>query len=70
MQNHYVFSGGLTYKSKLDISYPLDEVKLELYSSKEFSVAKDKIAENELIAGYDDKSQKIFACVNRYFTMS
>lgn len=57
------FSGGLTYRPKLDISYTIDEVKLELHSFKEFSVREEKIVESELIAGFDDKARKIYACI-------
>nr|WP_321266582.1 M14 family metallopeptidase [uncultured Sulfurimonas sp.] len=57
------FSGGLTYRPKLDISYTLNEVKLELQSSQEFTALKNKIIENELVAGFDNKGNKKYACI-------
>ncbi|MEA2092267.1 MAG: M14 family metallopeptidase [Campylobacterota bacterium] len=57
------FSGGLTYRPKLDISYTVAEAKIELQSSKEFTVLKNKILENELVAGYDKDGFKKYACM-------
>lgn len=57
------FSGGLTYRPKLDISYTVDEAKIELNSSKEFSILKNKLMENELVAGYDKNGYRKYACI-------
>ena len=57
------FSGGLTYRPKLDISYTVDEAKLELQSSKEFTALKNRIIENELLAGYDKDGNKKYSCI-------
>ncbi|WP_415396674.1 M14 family zinc carboxypeptidase [Sulfurimonas sp. CS5] len=57
------FSGGLTYRPKLDISYTVNEAKLELQSSKEFTALENKILENELVAGYDKNGNKKYSCI-------
>ncbi len=57
------FSGGLTYRPKLDISYTVDEAKIELQSAKEFTALKDKMLANELLVGYDKNGFKKYACV-------
>ena len=57
------FSGGLTYRPKLDISYTVNEAKIELQSSKEFTTVKDKVLEGELAAGYDRDGFKKYACM-------
>ena len=57
------FSGGLTYRPKLDISYTVDEAKIELLSSKEFTVQNSEIIENELVTGYDKDGFKKYACM-------
>ena len=57
------FSGGLTYRPKLDISYTVDEAKIELKSSREFTAINDKILESKLLAGYDENCFKKYACL-------
>ena len=57
------FSGGLTYRPKLDISYTINEAKLELRSSKEFTTLKNKILENKLVAGYDKDGNIKYSCM-------
>jgi hypothetical protein len=57
------YSGGLTYRPKLDISYTLNEVKVELLSSHEFSANKDVIIENELKVGFDKDAQEQYGCI-------
>ena len=57
------FSGGLTYRPKLDISYTLDEAKIDLQSSLEFTVNNDNFVESKLQAGFDKKGHKIYACI-------
>ena len=57
------YSGGLTYRPKLDISYTVDEVKLELQSSREFTALKGKVLEDSLIAGFDKNCNKEYACI-------
>ena len=57
------FSGGLTYRPKLDISYTIDEAKIDLQSSVEFTVTKEEMKESKLQAGYDKDGNKIYACI-------
>jgi hypothetical protein len=57
------FSGGLTYRPRLDISYTINEAKIELQSSNEFTVLKNKVLENELLSGYDQNGFKKYACM-------
>ncbi len=57
------FSGGLTYRPKLDISYTIDEAKIELLSSNEFSANKEVIINDELIVGFDKDGHEQFGCI-------
>ncbi|MDQ1244950.1 MAG: hypothetical protein QG565_1291 [Campylobacterota bacterium] len=56
------FSGGLTYRPKLDISYTLHEVKIELRSIQEYTASKSGTVQNRLVAGFDKDAQEEFAC--------
>ena len=57
------FSGGLTYRPKLDISYTIDEARLDIASSFEFSIAKEQTKEDELEVGFDASGFKKFGCI-------
>jgi len=57
------FSGGLSYRPILDISYTIDEVKVELQSSLEFTAYKDKIVEDQLIVGFDQNGYVEYGCI-------
>ncbi|MFK5937659.1 MAG: M14 family zinc carboxypeptidase [Sulfurimonas sp.] len=57
------FSGGLTFRPKLDIAYTIDDARLDLQSSSEFTVTKDRIIEDTLSAGYDKNGNEKFACI-------
>jgi len=57
------FSGGLSYRPKLDISYTLDEVKVELLSSLEFTVTKNKIIEDELVVGFNANGENEYGFI-------
>jgi len=57
------FSGGLTYRPKLDISYTIDEAKLDLMSTSEFTMNEDNVKENALNAGYNKNSLQKYACM-------
>jgi hypothetical protein len=52
------FSEGLSYRPKLDISYTLDETKIEIHSAFEYTVYKDKIMEDKLVVGFDKNGYK------------
>ncbi len=57
------FSGGLSFRPMLDISYTIDEAKLELQSSSEFTVLKDEIIEEQLSVGFDRNGDKKYGCI-------
>jgi len=57
------FSGGLTFRPKLDISYTIDEAKLDLQSSNEFTVNQDDVKDTSLYSGYDKNSNKRYGCI-------
>ncbi|MCF6340983.1 MAG: peptidase [Sulfurimonas sp.] len=52
------FSGGLSYRPKLDISYTINETKIELNPASEATVYKDKIVDDKLIVGFDKNGYK------------
>ena len=57
------YSGGLTYRPKLDISYTIDEAKLDLASVSEFTVNEDNLKDTALHAGYDKNGLQKYACM-------
>jgi hypothetical protein len=57
------FSGGLSFRPMLDISYTINEAKLELQSCLETSVIKDKILENRLSVGFDENGDKKYGYI-------
>ncbi len=57
------FSGGLSYRPKLDISYTIDDAKLDLLSSNEFTVNQDNVKDTSLQSGFDKNSNKRYACI-------
>jgi len=57
------FSGGLAFRPKLDVSYTIDEARLDLQSSNEFIIDKEEIKEGRLEAGFDKNGDKIFGCI-------
>ncbi len=57
------FSGGLTYRPKLDISYTIDEAKLDLVSAAEFTLNEENVKEKALNAGYNKNSLQNYACM-------
>ena len=57
------FSGGLTYRPKLDISYTIDEAKIDLQSSSEITLSHAGLQESKLQSGFDNDGKKIYACV-------
>lgn len=57
------FSGGLTFRPKLDISYTIEDAKLELLSCSEMSITKDGVTEDNLCVGYDTNGDKMFGCL-------
>ena len=57
------FSGGLTFRPKLDISYTIDDARLDLQSSSEFTVTKDILKEDTISVGYDKNGDEQFGCI-------
>jgi len=57
------FSGGLSYRPRLDISYTIDEARLDLASSAEFTVNEDNIKDMSLNAGFDKNGSQKYACM-------
>jgi hypothetical protein len=57
------FSGGLTYRPKLDISYTINEAKIDLQSASEMTIQKGEISESNLVAGFDKDGDKIYGAI-------
>lgn len=57
------FSGGLTYRPRLEIIYTLEEAHLELQSQSEFTIAKSGVKDGSLEAGYDKDGSRIYGCI-------
>lgn len=57
------FSGGLSYRPKLDISYTINEAKLDIQSSKEFTLNQENLKDTTLTSGFDNKGNKKYACM-------
>lgn len=57
------FSGGLTFRPKLEIAYTLEEAKLELYSQSEYTISESEINDESLVAGFDKNAKRIYGCI-------
>jgi len=57
------FSGGLTYRPKLDISYTINDARIDLQSYSEFTVSKDRLEESKLEVGFDKNGDKQYGCI-------
>ena len=57
------FSGGLTYRPRLDISYTIDDAKLDLQSSDEFTINEDNAKDTTLQSGYDKNGNNRYGCI-------
>ncbi len=57
------FSGGLTYRPKLDISYTINEVRIELQSVLEVTATKEKIVDSALKVGFSKDGDKEYGQV-------
>ena len=57
------FSGGLTFRPKLEISYTLDEVRLELAAQEMVTVSREGAEANRLSVGYDAGGERTFGCI-------
>ena len=57
------YSGGLSFRPILDISYTIEEAKLVIQSSSETTILKDKTIEDRLSIGFDGNGDKKFGCI-------
>lgn len=57
------FSGGLTFRPMLDISYTIDEASLNLQSTNEYSISSKELVEESLTVGFDDDSHREYGCI-------
>ncbi len=57
------FSGGLSYRPKLDISYTIEEARLDLLSVSEFTINEDNLKDTTLRAGFDTNAHQKYACM-------
>ena len=57
------FSGGLTYRPKLDISYTINEAKIDLESVSELTITKEGITDSGLRVGFDKNGDKEYGCI-------
>jgi hypothetical protein len=57
------FSGGLTFRPKLEVIYTLGEVRLEMSAQNIVTVSKSGIEEAELNIGYDDGGDRTYGCI-------
>jgi carboxypeptidase T len=57
------FSGGLTFRPKLEITYTLPKSTFELHTSNMYSVNKNEAVSNSLISGYDKDGFRQYALV-------
>lgn len=57
------FSGGLTYRPKLDIAYTINEASIDLQSSYEFTSQKEQILQSKLEVGFDKDGDDMFGCL-------
>lgn len=57
------FSGGLSYRPKLDILYTIDSARIDFQSSSECTIIKDNILESVLQAGFDKNGYKEYGYI-------
>lgn len=57
------FSGGLTFRPKLEVVYTLEEVSIEIQSHSECSITKEGVEENTLLVGFDTNGNRRFGCM-------
>jgi len=57
------FSGGLTYRPKLDISYTINEASIDLQSILEYTALKDGVQNSKLAVGFDSNGDKVYGCI-------
>lgn len=58
------FSGGLTFRPLLDITYTIPNAKVMLDSFSELSASKEQFDENSLKVGFDSDGEPIYGCID------
>jgi len=58
------FSGGLTFRPKLEVVYSLQEVHIEILSQSECSISKEHEDEDSLVVGFDNNGNRRFGCID------
>ena len=58
------FSGGLTYRPKLDISYTINEAQINLESSSQYTIEKNLLNEEVLSSGFDSNGNPIYGVID------
>ena len=57
------FSGGLTFRPKLDISYTINEARLDIESAMEFTIDAAQTSVDQLKVGFDALGNKVYGCM-------
>jgi hypothetical protein len=57
------FSGGLSYRPKLDIAYTINEARIDLQSSLEMTVGSERQEENTLKVGFNSDGDKEYGYI-------
>ena len=57
------FSGGLSFRPKLDVSYTINDARIDLQSSFEFTSTKEEILDSILRVGFDSDGNREYGCV-------
>ena len=57
------FSGGLSYRPKLDISYTVNEARIDIQSVVEVTATTEKMKDSSLHVGYSNDGDKMYGCV-------
>ncbi len=57
------FSGGLSFRPKLDISYTINEARIDLQSFSELTASKEEMIESKLDVGFDENGDKKYGCI-------
>ncbi|WP_319381359.1 M14 family zinc carboxypeptidase [Thiomicrorhabdus sp.] len=57
------FSGGLHFRPRLEVSYTLDDAKIELASQAEYTISKETVENHSLTVGFDAAGYRNFGCI-------
>ena len=56
------FSGGLSFRPKLEITYTLEPVRLELQSQHECTISNDGTLTDTLMSGFGEEGEHLYGC--------